>query len=83
VNCPLFSSVYSFVLKFVTRLVSYKAGPPVSGSPSIAAASRLAVLKIASLYFSSVASTAAAHAAAACLIQLGWLTRDARLFERY
>lgn len=58
VNCPRFSSVSSLVLKLDSRLLSLTDGPPASGRPSMAATSRLALLKTASLYFSSVAKTA-------------------------
>ncbi|CAI0391987.1 unnamed protein product [Linum tenue] len=58
VNCPRFSSVSSLVLKLDSLLLSFTVGPPGSGSPSMAATNLLALLKSASLYFSSVAKTA-------------------------
>ncbi|CAN1843243.1 hypothetical protein LINPERHAP1_LOCUS37110 [Linum perenne] len=57
VNCPRFSSVSCLVLKLDSLLSTFTTGPPGSGSPSMAATSLLALLKTASLYFSSVAKT--------------------------
>lgn len=71
VNCPRFSSVSSLVLKLDSRLLSLTDGPPASGRPSMAATSRLALLKTASLYFSSVAKTAVVNQNQ--ILQLPWI----------